>query len=157
MAYAEGRTHYDADSHIMELPEFLREFADPVHRERIPLITGLGGGGSSIGIDEAGATRGRSPERVAELRALGDALIAGPKGYRALGAAEHMAFTPYPREDVGALIRQSSDTLYLFSSDYPHIEGGRHPLGRFGKILEGVPSASLDRFYFENFARVFGA
>ena len=58
---------------------------------------------------------------------------------------------------VGALIRQSSDTLCLFSSDYPHIEGGRHPLGRFGKILEGVPSASLDRFYCENFARVFGA
>ena len=28
MPYAEGRTFYDADSHIMELPDFLRDFAD---------------------------------------------------------------------------------------------------------------------------------
>ncbi len=66
-----------------------------------------------------------------------------------------MGFTPYPYQDVGDLIRQSNDRLYLFSSDYPHIEGGRHPLGRFGKTLEGAPSTTLDRFYSENFADVF--
>ncbi len=383
MPYAEGRTHYDADSHIMELPDFLREFADPAQRDRIPLITGAGGGRSSKGIDEAATRRALPAERVAELVALGDQLIAGPKGYQALGAfnrdertqaldqlgfdrqlvfatfsagvafygdvdlelryggarahnramahfcekderlmgvgalplddperavaevehlrelglsaawvphrpcggrspghddldpvwarlaeaeipfvlhvgghplqidpawmntgrevptdwlgggenvrgkdmtslhhmaetflgtlvldgvferhpklrggaielgagwvpsmlkrldwvaqiwkksepdlaalsrppseqvTEHMGFTPYPYEDVGDLIRQSNDRLYLFSSDYPHIEGGRHPLGRFGKTLEGAPSAALDRFYSENFADVF--
>ena len=383
MAYAEGRTYYDADSHIMELPDFLRQFADPAHRERIPLIAGAGGGRSSLGLEEAAARRGHSPERVAEMVALEDQLIAGPKGYHALGAfnreersqaldqlgfdrqlvfatfsagyvfygdldldvrygcarahnramayfcekderlmgvgalplddperaieevehlrelglraawvphrpcggrspghddldpvwarlcearipfvlhvggqplqidpawmntgrevptdwlgggenvrgkdmtslhhmvetflgtlvldgvfdrhpalrggaielgagwvpamlkrldwiaeiwkksepelaalsrkpseqlTEHMAFTPYPYEDVGDLIRQSNDSLYLFSSDYPHIEGGRHPLGRFGKTLEGTSPEALDRFYAGNFVEVF--
>ena len=44
---------------------------------------------------------------------------------------EQMAFTPYVYEDVGDLIRQSDSRLYMFSSDYPHTEGGRQPLGRF--------------------------
>ena len=37
--------------------------------------------------------------------------------------ARALAFTPYPFEDVGALIRESSPELYLFSSEYPHTEG----------------------------------
>ena len=383
MAYAEGRTYYDADSHIMELPDFLQQFADPAQRGRMPPITGVGGGRSALGLEDAAKHRGHDEQRVAELVALGDQLIAGPKGYHALGAfdreersqaldqlgfdrqlvfatfsagyvfysdldsdlrygaarshnramahfcekderlmgvgtlplddperaveelthlrelglgaawvphrpcggrspghddldpvwaglaearipfvlhvggdplqidpawmntgravptdwlgggenvrgkdmtalhhrvetflgalvldgvfdrhpglrggaielgagwvpamlkrldwiagiwkksepelaalarkpsdqlTEQMAFTPYPYEDVGELIRQSSDALYLFSSDYPHIEGGRHPLGRFGATLGGFSPESLERFYAENFARVF--
>ena len=50
---------------------------------------------------------------------------------------EQAAFTPYPFEDVGAMIRDSNPDLYLFSSDYPHIEGGRDPLGRFTTSLRG--------------------
>ena len=69
---------------------------------------------------------------------------------------EQLAFTPYPYEDVGDLIRQSDDALYLFSSDYPHFEGGRHPLGRFGASLEGHGAETLERFYSANFARMFG-
>ena len=69
---------------------------------------------------------------------------------------EQLGFTPFPYEDVGALIRESNPNLYLFSSDYPHIEGGRHPLGRFGKSLEGFDEPDLERFYSGNFARVFG-
>ncbi|HEY6597895.1 MAG TPA: hypothetical protein VIZ30_01190, partial [Pseudomonadales bacterium] len=96
---------------------------------------------------------------------------------------EQLAFTPYPYEDVGDLIRQSDDRLYLFSSDYPHIEGGknplgrfeasddrlylfssdyphteggRHPLGRFGASLAGRGEATLERFYAGNFASLFG-
>ena len=87
MAYAEGRTYYDADSHIMELPDFLRQFADPAHSERIPLITGAGGGRSSLGLKEAGARRAHTPERVAELVALGDQLIAGPRARGAVSQA----------------------------------------------------------------------
>ena len=51
---------------------------------------------------------------------------------------EHMAFTPYVYEDVGDLIRQSDSRLYLFSSDYPHAEGGRHPLERFSGVARGL-------------------
>ena len=39
MPYAEGRTFFDADSHIMELPEFLRSAADPAMRDRILAVT----------------------------------------------------------------------------------------------------------------------
>ena len=38
MPYAQGRTFFDADSHIMELPDFLTEYADPAFRDRIPQI-----------------------------------------------------------------------------------------------------------------------
>ena len=53
MAYApDNRALYDADSHIMELPDFLKKFADPDLREELPEVqlSGLhrhrrGGGG----------------------------------------------------------------------------------------------------------------
>jgi predicted TIM-barrel fold metal-dependent hydrolase len=64
-------------------------------------------------------------------------------------------FTPYPYEDVGELIRQTDSRLYLFSSDYPHVEGGRHPLGRFGASLEACAEPALNQFYSENFAGLF--
>jgi hypothetical protein len=46
--------------------------------------------------------------------------------------------------------------LYLFSSDYPHAEGGRQPLERFSASLAGCDEAAQSRFYSENFARMFG-
>ena len=39
MTYAQGRVYYDADSHIMELPDFLTKFADPGMRDRVPKIS----------------------------------------------------------------------------------------------------------------------
>ncbi|MEZ5340976.1 MAG: hypothetical protein R2706_05880 [Acidimicrobiales bacterium] len=38
---------------------------------------------------------------------------------------QQMGFTPFPHENVSQLIDQSNDELYLFSSDYPHVEGSR--------------------------------
>jgi predicted TIM-barrel fold metal-dependent hydrolase len=70
---------------------------------------------------------------------------------------EQMGFTPYPFEDVGALIRESNDQLYLFSSDYPHVEGGRNPIGRFEASLGDVPEATRDAFYRGNLARLIDA
>ncbi len=70
---------------------------------------------------------------------------------------QQMAFTPYPFEDVGALITESHPELYLFSSDYPHHEGGRNPLGRFGQSLEGLSEEVLEKFYHSNMARMMGA
>jgi predicted TIM-barrel fold metal-dependent hydrolase len=384
MTYAQGRTFYDADSHIMELPDFLSAFADPAMRDRIPPISVSSGGRVSQGMEEMARLKAHPRERVAEMVALGDGLIAGPKGYMALGAfngsertqaldllgfqrqlvfstftagmvfrealplevryagarahnravadfcahdarlmgvaalplddtqlaldevahivklglkaawvphrpcggrspghddldpvwaaladagipfvlhvgghplqihpewmntgrpvptdwlgggenvrakdmtslhhkaetfigtlvldgvferhprlrgaaielgagwvpsmlkrldwiagiwkkseadlralmrlpseqiIEHMAFTPYPYEDVGELIRQSDPRLYMFSSDYPHIEGGRHPIGRFEASLEHCDAAGKERFYAGNFAELFG-
>jgi len=69
---------------------------------------------------------------------------------------EHMAFTPYVYEDVGAMIRESDPRLYMFSSDYPHTEGGRQPLARFAASLAGIDEAAQEQFYCSNFARLFG-
>ena len=68
---------------------------------------------------------------------------------------EQMAFTPYVFEDIGGLVDQSSDDLYLFSSDYPHVEGGKDPIGRFEGSLGERPDAVRDNFYAENFLRIF--
>ena len=58
-------------------------------------------------------------------------------------------------EDVGMLIDQSNPDLYLFSSDYPHIEGGRNPIARFERSLGDRSSAIRDKFYSDNFLRIF--
>lgn len=68
---------------------------------------------------------------------------------------EQMGFTPYPHEDVANLMSQSNDELYLFSSDYPHIEGGRDPIGRFSSHLDESSEAQKDKFFTENFLRLF--
>lgn len=66
-----------------------------------------------------------------------------------------MAFTPFVFEDVGVLIDQSSPELYLFSSDYPHVEGGRDPIKRFEGFLGDRSEAVREAFYAENFLRIF--
>jgi|TARA_B100000003_G_scaffold205133_1_gene218239 predicted TIM-barrel fold metal-dependent hydrolase len=71
--------------------------------------------------------------------------------------SRQMAFTPYPFEDVGAMIRESNPDLYLFSSDYPHIEGGRNPLGRFETSLEGMSDEVQSKFYSQNMATLLGS
>jgi predicted TIM-barrel fold metal-dependent hydrolase len=68
---------------------------------------------------------------------------------------EQMGFTPFPHEDVADLISQSNEELYLFSSDYPHVEGGRDPLGKFTKYLENESTKVNDNFFSENFLRLF--
>lgn len=68
---------------------------------------------------------------------------------------EQLAFTPFVFEAVGDLIDQSSPDLYLFSTDYPHIEGGRNPIGRFEAALGERSEAVREKFYSENFLRIF--
>jgi len=65
-------------------------------------------------------------------------------------------FTPFPTEPVGWMIEQAGDDLFLFSSDYPHPEGGRDPLRRFEASLEGHSDATKERFYARNFADMMG-
>ena len=65
-------------------------------------------------------------------------------------------FTPYPTEPVGWLIEQAGDELFLFSSDYPHPEGGRDPLRRFEDSLGDIGEEARERFYSGNFAEMMG-
>jgi len=64
--------------------------------------------------------------------------------------------TPYPTEDVGRLIERCGPDLFMFSSDYPHVEGGRNPLKRFEASLAGRSPAERDAFYAGNFADLLG-
>ena len=66
-----------------------------------------------------------------------------------------LRFTPYPFEDVGAFVRESSPDLYLFSSDYPHAEGGRDPIARFERSLSEADEAVKQRFYADNFTTLY--
>lgn len=68
---------------------------------------------------------------------------------------QQMAFTPFVFEEVGAFIDASNPDLYLFSSDYPHVEGGRNPIARFESALGARSDSVRDKFYAENFLRIF--
>src|SRR5947209_2407645 len=64
--------------------------------------------------------------------------------------------TPYPHEDAGWIMENAGEEVCLFSSDYPHVEGGRNPLGRFEASLAGLPQPAKQRFYCDNFADLMG-
>ena len=68
---------------------------------------------------------------------------------------EQMAFTPFHHEDVGMLMDLSHPELYLFSSDYPHVEGTSDPIGRFERFLSDRDEHLKNLFYSENFLRLF--
>lgn len=64
--------------------------------------------------------------------------------------------TPYPHEDTGWIIRNAGPEVAMFSSDYPHVEGGRNPLKRFGETLAGCSEAEIEGFYALNMADLMG-
>ena len=84
-----------------------------------------------------------------------DANLQGLRRIPSEQITQQLAFTPFVFEEVGSFIDQSNPDLYLFSSDYPHIEGGRNPIGRFEASLGERPAAVRDKFYAENFLRIF--
>jgi hypothetical protein len=47
--------------------------------------------------------------------------------------------------------------VVLFSSDYPHVEGGRRPIERFEASLGDVGDGVRDAFYRDNFVDLMGA
>ena len=88
MTYAPaGRDIYDADSHIMELPDFLKKYADPHLRDDIPEVSYAA---SLVTDEEVAVIMGQgarhTPEHVAAQVALGDRLIESSKEIQALGA-----------------------------------------------------------------------
>ena len=86
MTYAGARLCYDADSHLMELPDFFKEFANPADREALPDVVVSSGGQFGEAVAKFAKTKRHEPDDVASQVALGDKLVTGPKGYFALGA-----------------------------------------------------------------------
>jgi predicted TIM-barrel fold metal-dependent hydrolase len=66
-------------------------------------------------------------------------------------------FTPYPTEDVGWIIENSAPEVCMFSSDFPHVEGGRRPIERFEASLGAADDSVRDRFYRDNFLDLMGS
>jgi uncharacterized protein len=66
----------------------------------------------------------------------------------------HLKFTPFPGEPVGWMMEQAGSELFMFSTDYPHPEGGRDPLASFEAQLDGVDELDKDRFYRANMAEL---
>ncbi|MFQ5415763.1 MAG: amidohydrolase family protein [Myxococcota bacterium] len=64
--------------------------------------------------------------------------------------------TPYPTEDVGWITQQIGPEICLFSTDYPHVEGGRRPVERFERSLGDASEEVRSRFYAENFVDLMG-
>ena len=64
--------------------------------------------------------------------------------------------TPYPAEDVGWTIRNAGPEVCLFSSDYPHVEGGRNPIKRFESSMQDTSEDEKQRFYVDNFVDLMG-
>ena len=64
--------------------------------------------------------------------------------------------TPYPTEDLGWITEQIGPEICLFSTDYPHVEGGRRPVERFERSLGDANEQIRNRFYAENFVDLMG-
>ena len=65
--------------------------------------------------------------------------------------------TPYPTEPTGWVIKEAGSDIFMFSSDYPHVEGGRNPLARFEKSIEGISHEAQDKFFRLNFENLMGS
>ena len=63
---------------------------------------------------------------------------------------------PYPHEPAGWIVENCGPEVPMFSSDYPHVEGGRNPVKRFEASLAGCDAAAREAFYSGNFADLLG-
>ncbi len=115
--------------------------------ERFPRLKG--------GVIEIGA--GWVPDMIrrldyaAEIWAKTEPHLAEMKRKPSEQIRDQIRFTPYPFEDVAQLVSESQAELYLFSSDYPHAEGGRDPVGRFTRSTASLSTIEQDLFFYRNF------
>ncbi|HET7529684.1 MAG TPA: amidohydrolase family protein [Mycobacteriales bacterium] len=64
--------------------------------------------------------------------------------------------TPYPHEPAGWIVEHTGPEVPMFSSDYPHVEGGRNPVKRFDASLADCSHEVRTAFYSGNFADLMG-
>jgi predicted TIM-barrel fold metal-dependent hydrolase len=113
-----------------------------------------------IGVIEQGAIW--VPSWLRQMESATDAFLRHEERLRNLSlrptdyVRRQVRFTPYPTEDVGWIIAQAGEEVCMFSSDYPHVEGGRRPIERFESSLIGTTAVARQRFYYDNFADLMG-
>ena len=52
------------------------------------------------------------------------------------------------------MIEQAGPNVFMFSTDYPHPEGGRDPIAKFEETLGDIGEDSTSRFYAGNMAEL---
>lgn len=110
MTYAQGRTIYDADSHVMETREWLDPYMDQDLKQRLRPLYGREPGRIDKILESAKARRG---DAEAQAKAFENP-IAGPKGWIAAGA-----FDPAERTRVLDLFGFSGQLVFGTSSLSP--------------------------------------
>ena len=98
-------------------------------------------------LDYAATSFGRTEPMLGELTMK-------PSDY----VRRQVRFTPFPGEDVAEMVAISGPELYLFSSDYPHPEGTKDPIGRFERSFDehGTDEAARQLFYEDNYRSLVG-
>ncbi|HOB95468.1 MAG TPA: amidohydrolase family protein [Aquabacterium sp.] len=96
-------------------------------------------------MDSAAHAFRRNETRLQNLSALPSEIV-----------RRQLRVTPYPHEDAGWIVTNAGPEVALFSSDYPHVEGGRAPLKRFDESLANTPEPARQRFYADNFIDLMG-
>ena len=96
-------------------------------------------------LDHAARTLGKREPLIGEL-------ALDPSDY----VRRQLRFTPFPFEDTAWLVEQCGPELFLFSTDYPHPEGGRRPFEIFGEAMSGFDDDAWERFFWRNGADLVG-
>lgn len=99
-------------------------------------------------LDSAHAAFARHEERLRKLSAKPSEIV-----------RRQVRVTPYPTDDTGWVIANSAPEICMYSSDYPHPEGGRDPMKHFRESMAAakLPQSSIDAFLRENFIDMMGA
>jgi predicted TIM-barrel fold metal-dependent hydrolase len=114
-----------------------------------------------VGVIEQGAIW--VPSWMRQMEAAFDAFARHEERLRKLSlrpseyVRRQIRFTPYPTEDVGWIIEQSGSAVCMFSSDYPHVEGGRRPIERFEASMTNTSDTDRRAFYHDNFVDLMGS
>jgi predicted TIM-barrel fold metal-dependent hydrolase len=112
--------------------------------ERFPRLT--------LGLIEFGAQwLGPLVERMdlhaALMAKVGAGLAMKPSEY----ISRNVRCTPFWPEPVDLYIdRYGLEDVYCFSTDYPHVEGGRDPIDRFTKTLSRLGEEMIEKFFVTN-------
>lgn len=113
-----------------------------------------------VGVIEQGAVW--LPSWMRQMESAVEAFAKGEERLRLLKlrpsdyVRRQIRVTPYPTEPTGWIIEQVGADVCMFSSDYPHVEGGRNPIKRFEDSMTTIDEPAKQRFYCDNFVDLMG-
>ena len=97
-------------------------------------------------LDAAFEAFGRHEERLQNLKLR-------PSEY----ITRQVRVTPYPTEPTEWIIDEAGTDIFMFSSDYPHVERGRNRMGRFEEATKNLSESGQDKFFRGNFEDLMGS